>query len=86
MLRIRMARQGTKKKPHYVVVVTNRESCRDGKYLEKIGFYYPKKVKDSEKLAVDMERVKFWVGKGAMPSECITNLLRHTASAVSKVA
>lgn len=84
MLMIRMARQGTKKKPQYLVVVTNKASCRDGAYLAKLGYYYPKVKDDSAKLKVDLEKIAAWKAKGAQPSESLTKLLALQAKGPSK--
>lgn len=71
-VRIRLARAGGKKCPYYPIVVTDSRSCRDGRFLEKIGFYDPIR----EKIEVDHERFKYWKGVGALPSDKLAKLLR----------
>jgi small subunit ribosomal protein S16 len=82
---IRLSRQGTKKRPFYRVVVTDSRSPRGGKFLENIGTFDPaKEIKDSS-LKIDQERLTFWRGNGAQPSDTLTKLLKelgkHEASA-----
>jgi small subunit ribosomal protein S16 len=71
---IRMARGGTKKRPYYRIVVADKRSARDGKYIERLGNYDPL-LKDA-KSGVDMERIHYWLGVGALPSERVTKLLK----------
>lgn len=71
---IRLARAGTNKKPFYHIVACNKKSPRDGKYLERLGFYNPK---DSIKgFSVNREAVERWVKKGAQVSETVGHLLQ----------
>ncbi len=73
MLCIRLARTGAKKKPHYRVVVIEKERARDGRFLEILGHYNP--TASPVELKVDRERVQYWVGKGAQPSATVSRLL-----------
>jgi small subunit ribosomal protein S16 len=76
MLVIRMRRTGSKKRPHYRVVVTERRSPRDGGVLETLGFYNPR-TKPSV-VDVNRERVAHWISQGARPSDSVRTLLaRH---------
>lgn len=75
---IRMARAGTKKKPFYKIVAADKEACRDGKYLERLGTYNPKS-KEQERLVVNREAVESWVKKGAKVSETVGHLLKAAA-------
>jgi small subunit ribosomal protein S16 len=82
---IRLSRQGTKKRPFYRVVVTDSRSPRGGKFLENIGTFDPaKEVKDAS-LKIDHERLAYWRGTGATPSDTLVRLLKevkkHEASA-----
>ena len=72
---IRLARGGTKKKPFYHVVVADKERCRDGKYLERLGVYNPK-AKAEERLKVNTESLATWVKKGAKVSETVGHLVK----------
>ena len=74
---IRLSRQGTKKRPFYRVVVTDSRSPRGGKFLENIGTFDPaKEIKDSS-LKIDRERLDYWRGTGATPSETLVRLLKE---------
>lgn len=77
MLAIRLARTGAKKKPHYRVVVIEKERARDGRFLEILGHYNP--TVDPIDLHVDKERVQYWIGKGAQPSATVSRLLARSA-------
>lgn len=75
-LRIRLARAGAKKRPFYRVVIADSRSPRDGRFIEKIGFYNPMVPKDHpERLRLDEERVRHWLGVGARPSERVARFL-----------
>ena len=78
MVRIRLARGGTKKKPYYRVVVANQRCKRDGRYLEHIGFYNP--MVNENRFEVDSERFKYWLSVGAQPSERINKLMKKLKS------
>jgi small subunit ribosomal protein S16 len=73
---IRMARAGTKKRPFYHVVVADSRSPRDGRFIERLGYFNPLLPKDNkERLKVDFEKVKAWLAKGAQPSDRIMRFL-----------
>lgn len=74
-VRIRLARHGTKKKPFYRIVVADGEKPRDGKFLEKVGTYDP--LKDPAKVSLNPERIKYWMEKGAIPSDTVKSLLKR---------
>ncbi len=68
-VKIRLARGGAKKRPYYRIVVADERMPRDGRYIEKVGTYNPMVAKDSdERLRLDQERVKYWLGEGAQPT------------------
>jgi small subunit ribosomal protein S16 len=75
MVRIRLRRMGLKKQPSYRIVVTDRESPRDGRYLEIIGFYNPR----TEPITVDLQedRALYWLSVGAQPSEPMVRILKN---------
>ena len=76
MLVIRMARAGTKKRPFYHIVVADSRSPRDGRFIERIGHFNPLLPKDkTERLALDLDKVKDWMKKGAQPSDRVTRFL-----------
>ncbi|MDB4940677.1 MAG: ribosomal protein S16p [Labilithrix sp.] len=74
---IRLARQGTKKRPFYRVVVTDSRSPRGGKFLENIGTFDPaKEIKDAS-LKIDQARLSYWTGTGAQTSATLTRLMKE---------
>ena len=75
-LKIRMSRGGTKKRPHYNIVVADSHSPRDGRFIEKIGFHNPLLPKDhADRLKLDLDKAKAWLAKGATPSDRIHRFL-----------
>ena len=75
-LKIRLSRGGSKKRPFYRIVVAEAAAPRDGRYVERIGHYNPMVAKDNDqRLVVDGERVKHWMGLGAKPTERVQKLL-----------
>jgi small subunit ribosomal protein S16 len=73
---IRMARAGTKKRPFYHIVAADSRSPRDGRFIERLGYYNPLLAKDKEeRLKLDMDKVKSWIGKGAQPSDRVMRFL-----------
>jgi small subunit ribosomal protein S16 len=74
--KIRLARGGSKKRPHYSIVVADSRMARDGRFLEKLGTYDPLLAKDSEdRVKLDLERAKEWLAKGAQPTDRIARFL-----------
>lgn len=73
-VKIRLARHGAKKKPFYRIVVADSESPRDGRYLENVGTYNP--VKDPAEVTLKSERIKYWIGQGAIPTDTVKSLLK----------
>ena len=76
MVKIRLHRTGAKKKPQFVIVATNESAARDGKFFEKIGFYYPKAVKSADKLKIDMVRFEAWKKNGAQVSQTVEQIVK----------
>ena len=74
MVKIRLARHGAKKKPYYRIVVADSESPRDGRYLENVGTYDP--LQDPAKVTFKEERIKYWIGQGAIPSDTVKSLFK----------
>ena len=73
---IRMARAGTKKRPFYHIVAADSRSPRDGRFIERLGYFNPLLPKDKEdRLKLDMDKVKAWIGKGAQPSDRVMRFL-----------
>ena len=76
MVTIRLSRKGAKKRPFYHIVVTDSRNKRDGRYIERIGFYNPIASGKEEELRVDHERAKYWMSQGAKASERVTKLFK----------
>jgi small subunit ribosomal protein S16 len=75
-LRIRLARAGTKKRPHYQIVIAESRSPRDGRFIERIGFYNPLLPKEhADRIRLDLEKAKTWLAKGATASERVHRFL-----------
>src|SRR6201747_1413813 len=73
---IRMARAGTKKRPFYHIVAADSRAPRDGRFIERLGYYNPLLPKDKEeRLKLDMDKVKSWMAKGAQPSDRVMRFL-----------
>ncbi len=73
---LRMARAGTKKRPVYHIVVADSRSPRDGRFIERLGYYNPLMPKDNEnRLKFDVEKAKAWMAKGAQPSDRVARFL-----------
>ena len=81
MLCIRLARIGARKKPHYRVVLIEKERARNGRFVEILGHYHP--GTSPAGFTVDRERINHWISKGAQPSSTIGRLLARTAEAGS---
>jgi small subunit ribosomal protein S16 len=75
-LKIRMARAGTKKRPFYHIVIADSRSPRDGRFIERLGYFNPLLAKDNaDRLKLDLEKVKAWLAKGATPSDRVLRFL-----------
>lgn len=79
MVTIRLARGGAKKRPFYHVVVTDSRNRRDGRYIERIGFFNPIATEQEKPLRFDQTRLKYWLGVGAQPSERVAQLIKQNA-------
>ena len=75
-MKIRLARGGSKKRPFYRIVAADSRMPRDGRFIEKLGTYNPLLPKDSEeRVKMNMERVKYWLGEGAQPTDRVARML-----------
>ena len=83
MVTIRLARGGSKKRPFYHVVVTNSRSARDGRFIERVGFFNPIAKGQEDRVRFDMERVEYWVGTGAQMSDRVASLLKDSKKAAA---
>jgi len=81
MVTIRLSRGGAKKRPYYTVVVTDSRNKRDGRCIERIGFFNPLAQGQEETLRLDLDRVAHWVGEGAQTSERVAKLIDQAKAA-----
>ncbi len=72
-VRIRLRRMGRKKRPHYRVVVADSAKPRDGRFVESLGYYRP--LTEPARVVIDLDRVDYWLGQGATPSDTVRNLV-----------
>ena len=75
MVKIRLARGGAKKKPYYRIVVADVRKKRDGKFIERIGFYNP--MIQENRFEIDAERAKYWLSAGAQPTDRVCKLMKQ---------
>jgi small subunit ribosomal protein S16 len=83
MVTIRLARGGAKKRPFYQVVVTDSRNARDGRFIERIGFFNPIASGKEEKLRVNTDRYAHWLSVGAQPSERVAALVKESGKAAA---
>ena len=83
MVSIRLSRAGAKKRPFYHLVVTDSRNGRDGRYIERLGFFDPVGKDDQENLRMDLERIDYWIGQGAQPSDRVKTLIKTKRKAVA---
>ena len=77
MLTIRLARSGAKKRPFYHISVADSRMPRDGRFVERVGYYNPIASGQEVRLEVNVERIDYWISKGAQPSDRVLNLLKQ---------
>ncbi len=77
MVTIRLSRTGAKKRPFFHIVVTDSRNARDGRYIERLGFFNPIARGAEERLRLDKARIDHWVSKGAQASQRVANLLKQ---------
>ena len=77
MVVIRLARGGAKKKPSYRIVVADKRCPRDGRYIEKVGFFNPMAQGKTVRLEMDRARIEYWISQGAQPSDRVKSLLKE---------
>lgn len=80
MVTIRLSRGGAKKRPFYHLVVTDSRNSRDGRFIERLGFYNPVARGQEERLRIDQDRVSHWVSQGAQVSVRVKRLLKDAAA------
>ena len=83
MVSIRLARGGSKKRPFYHVVVSDSRRARDGRYIERVGFFNPRARGQEEELRLDDARIDYWISQGAKPSERVARLIKGARKAAA---
>ena len=83
MVVIRLARGGAKKRPFYNIVAADSRNRRDGRFIERLGFYAPLAGEGNEKLRIALDRVEFWRGKGAQLSPTVSGLVKKAGAAIA---
>lgn len=83
MVTIRLSRGGSKNRPFYQIVVTDSRNSRDGRYIERVGFFNPLARGNEERLRLDNERVNHWKANGAQPSERVAKLIKDSLKAAA---
>ncbi|MGR9116842.1 MAG: 30S ribosomal protein S16 [Gammaproteobacteria bacterium] len=83
MVTIRLSRGGAKNRPFYHVVVTDSRNSRDGRYIERLGFFNPLARGNEERLKLDTDRVAFWQARGAQPSDRVASLIKDAKKAAA---
>jgi small subunit ribosomal protein S16 len=83
MVSIRLSRGGAKNRPFYHIVVTDSRNSRDGRYIERLGFFNPVARGNEERLRLDAERIEYWKSNGAQPSDRVARLIKDAAKAAA---
>ena len=83
MVKIRLTRGGAKKRPFYHLIVTDSRSARDGRNIERVGYYNPVAAGNEKRVELDVARVDHWVGNGAQLTEKVRNLYKEVAKSAS---
>lgn len=83
MVKIRLTRGGAKKRPFYHIIVTDSRSSRDGRNIERLGFYNPVAAGNDKRVELDLERTNHWVSKGAQMTDKVAELVKQYAKATA---
>ncbi|RLT94507.1 30S ribosomal protein S16 [Ketobacter sp.] len=83
MVTIRLTRGGSKKRPFYHLVVTDSRNARDGRYIERVGFFNPLAKGQEERVRLDLARIEHWVGQGAQTSDRVAALVKDAKKAAA---
>ena len=86
MVTIRLARGGAKKRPFYGIMVADQRRSPRGKFIERVGFFNPRATGGEERLRIDTERVDYWIGQGAQPSDRVSSLIKQFAKGPEALA
>ena len=83
MVKIRLTRGGAKKRPFYHIIVTDSRSARDGRNIERVGYYNPVAAGSEKRVELDLGRVQHWVGQGAQMSDKVADLYKQASKAAA---
>jgi small subunit ribosomal protein S16 len=86
MVTIRLARGGSKKRPFYHLTVTDHRNARNGRFIERVGFFNPVARGQEERLRIDNDRIEYWQGQGAQLSERVAKLVKDAAAVETAAA
>lgn len=86
MVVIRLARGGAKKRPFYHIIVTDSRSSRDGRNIERLGYYNPIAAGNEKRVELDLERTRHWIGHGAQMTDKVADLYKQAAKAAVAAA
>ena len=86
MVVIRLSRGGAKARPFFNIVVSDKRNRRDGRFIERIGFFNPVAKGKEERLRINLDRVQYWSGNGAQPSQRVAALMKEASSVASTAA
>ena len=86
MVKIRLARFGKKKQPIYRIVAADIRARRDGRFLERVGWYNPRAKEDETKLELKIDRIQHWLSVGAQPTQTVANLIKPALEQAAKEA
>lgn len=86
MVVIRLSRGGAKARPFYTIVVADKRARRDGRFIERLGFYNPSAKGGEEKLRIAQDRLSYWLGVGAEPSDTVQRLVKSAPAAAAAAA
>jgi small subunit ribosomal protein S16 len=83
MVKIRLTRGGAKKRPFYHIIVTDSRNARDGRNIERLGFYNPVAAGNDKRVEIDLERAKYWIGTGAQLTDKVADLYKQAVKAAA---
>lgn len=86
MVKIRLSRGGAKGRPFYHIIVTDERNARDGRNIERLGFYNPIAAGNEKRVELDLDRVKYWVGTGAQMTDKVADLYKQSKSGAQPAA
>lgn len=86
MVVVRLARGGSKKRPFYSIVAANSRDRRDGRFIERLGFYNPVAPEGQENLRIALDRIQYWVDNGAQLSDTVSRLVKQYSAQVASAA